>query len=302
VGAEETETKDGRPLNAEGRPMSPEELVTRSIAKYRWNYWRYERVHPEIFNPVEQRRLRQALGDAVAALAKPAAEVRALDVGCGTGNVTRHLIDLGVRVVAADVSPHFLRLVRRRFGSSGRLDTVLLNGQDLAGVEDGSFDLTCAYSVLHHVPDYLAMVDEMARVVRPGGLVFLDHEANQNFWDKSSCFWQLLRAAEDHRRSRRGPWNPLRWPWQRYLQPSKYYRRVRRWINPSYPWDVEGDIHVWEFDHVEWGLVEERLGAEGCEIVSREDYLGYSSEYPDPVWERFKGGCTNMRLVVARRA
>ena len=281
--------------------MSAEELVTRSVSKYRWNYWRYERVHPEIFNPVEQGRLRQALADAVGALDRPASEVRALDLGCGSGNVTRHLLDLGVSVVAADVSPHFLRLVRRRFGSCGRLETRLVNGQDLAGVEGESFDLACAYSVLHHVPDYLAMVDEMARVARPGGLVFLDHEANENFWDKSSCFWRLLDAVEEHHRSRRGPWNPRRWPWQRYLMPSRYYARVRRWINPAYPWDIEGDIHVWDFDHVEWSLVEERLRRAGCEVTTREDYLGYSSEYPDPVWERFAGRCTNMRQTVARR-
>jgi SAM-dependent methyltransferase len=178
----------------------------------------------------------------------------------------------------------------------------LVNGQDLTGIEKGHFDLACAYSVLHHVPDYLAMVEEMARVVRPGGAVFLDHEANDNFWDKSSCFWQLLRASEEHRRNRRGLWNPLRRRWQRYLIPSKYYARVRTWIDPGYPWNVEGDIHVWEWDHVEWDLVEERLTQAGCEVVTKRDYLGYSSEYPDAVWSRFEDRCTNMRLLVARRA
>ena len=284
---------------ADTRPA--EELIALSVSKYRWNYWRYERAHPEIFNPVEQRRLRAALADAVAGLGKPASEIRALDLGCGTGNLTGHLLELGASVVAADVSPHFLRLVRRRHGPSGRLETREINGQDLAGIRDGECDIACAYSVLHHVPDYLAMVGEMARVVRPGGAVFLDHEGNDNFWDKSSCFWELLEAVEEHHRSRRGPWNPRRWPWQRYLMPSKYYARVRRWINPAYPWDVEGDIHVWDFDHVEWGLVEDRLRQAGCDVTIREDYLGYSSEYPDPVWERFAGGCTNMRLTVARR-
>jgi ubiquinone/menaquinone biosynthesis C-methylase UbiE len=285
-------------------PKEPtaEDQVALNVSKYRWIHWRYERLHPEIFNPIEQARLRDALAVALEALDKPREEVLVLDLGCGSGNVTRHLLDLGASVVAADVSPHFLRLVRRRFGRSGRLQTHLVNGHDLAGLEDRSFDLACAYSVLHHVPDYLAMVGEMARVVAPGGLVYLDHEVNENFWNESSCYGAMKAALLASRLNRRGPWNPERWRWQRYLMPIKYYTRVRRWFDPGYPWNVEGDIHVWAEDHIEWELIEQRLGRAGCEVVAREDYLGYSSDYPDEVWERFRSVCTNMRQMLARRA
>jgi ubiquinone/menaquinone biosynthesis C-methylase UbiE len=290
----------GRTRGGTSEPAASEQIAL-SVSKYRWSYWRYERAHPEIFNPIEQDRLRRALQEALDALEKPPQEVVALDLGCGSGNLTRHLLELGARVVAADVSPQFLRLVRRRYESSGRLATRLVNGQDLAGIEHGAFDLACAYSVLHHIPDYVSMVGEMARVVRPGGAIYLDHEANQNFWDKSSCFWQLLDAVAEHRRARAGFWDPERRRWQRYLVPAKYYVRFRQLFDPGYPWNVEGDIHVWDSDHIEWDLVEERLVAAGCEIAAREDYLGYSSDYPDEVWERFRDTCTNMRLTVARR-
>ena len=165
----------------------------------------------------------------------------------------------------------------------------------------------CAYSVLHHIPDYLGALDEIARVLVPGGIAYLDHEANQNFWNKESCFWQMLRATHEAHVARQNWWNGRAWwdpqarRWQRFLVPSKYVVRVRRMINPGYPWDVEGDIHVWDHDHIEWDRVEERLQAGGCEIVRRNDYLNYSSDYPDEVWVRFSNACTNMRLVVARR-
>jgi SAM-dependent methyltransferase len=254
-------------------------LVERSIRAYRRAHRRYERRHPEIFNPVEQARLRGELERALADVASGAEPPRALDLGCGTGNLTRHLVELGAQVVAADVSPAFLRTVRRRY----RVETFALNGRDLGGLDDASLDLVCAYSVLHHIPDYLGAVGEICRVLRPGGVAYLDHEANESFWDTGSCFWRMLGELPGDGR------------WRRCAT------RVRQVFNPAHPWDVEGDIHVWPADHIEWDRIEERLTAGGCEIVRRVDYLNYSSDYPDDVWERYAGSCTNMRLAVARR-
>jgi SAM-dependent methyltransferase len=282
-------------------------LVERSIRKYRGSSRRYDRRHPEIFNPIEQARLHGELDRALTEIRNGASPPRALDLGCGTGNVTRHLLDLGARVLAADVSPEFLNIIGERYAGTGRVQTFELNGQDLSGIADASVDLVCAYSVLHHIPDYLGAIDEIARVLSPGGIAFLDHEANDNVWNKESCFWDMLRTADDTRITRLNWWNGHRWwnpqakRWQRFLLPSKYVLRARQMINPAYPWDVEGDIHVWEHDHIEWDRVEERLAASGCEIVRRSDYLNYSSDYPDAVWAHFKDRCTNMRLVVARR-
>ena len=285
------------------------ELVERSIRKYRRAHRKYERRHPEIFNPVEQGRLHEELGRALGDVRTGAQPPRCLDLGCGTGNLTRHLLEHGAHVVAADVSPDFLAQVERRHGHTGRIETMVLNGTDLAGVPDASIDAVCAYSVLHHIPDYLAMIDEIARVLAPGGIAYLDHEANDAFWDKQSCFWSLLRASAAAKVAHRNRWNGRDWwdpdakAWQRYLQPSRYVLRIRQRINPAYPWDVEGDIHVWDHDHIEWDRIEERLTAGGCEVVRRTDYLNFSSDYPPELWRRFHDeGCTNMRLTVARRA
>lgn len=297
--------------DARHRTPDPEAalLVERSIRKYRRAHRRYERRHPEIFNPVEQQRLHDELGRALRDVGTGADHPRVLDLGCGTGNLTRHLLEHGARVLACDVSPDFLQQVQRRFGAAGRVETMRLNGVDLRELPDGAVDMVCAYSVLHHIPDYLAAVDEIARVLAPGGVVYLDHEANHNFWDKESCFWELLRANTAAQLTRRNWWNGRNWwnPeqtwWQRYLQPSRYVLRIRQKFNPAYPWDVEGDIHVWDEDHIEWDRIEERLAAGGCEVTRRVDYLNYSSEYPKELWQRFHdGGCTNMRLTVAQRA
>lgn len=274
---------------------SDEELVERSVRRYRRAHRRYDRVHPEIFNPVEQERLRNALGRAAA----EAPGRRALDFGCGSGNVTAHLLEQGMEVTAADVSVEFLRLAARRYG----VPTLRLNGRDLVGLADGSFDLVAAYSVLHHVPDYLFAVRELARVVRPGGIVYLDHEANDGFWAPDGCAHHLRLDWQARRLGRPGLWNPERRRWQRYLMPSKYLLGVRLKLDPDYLFGSEGDIHVWAEDRIEWDRVIETLAEAGCSVAWREDYLNYNPEYPDDLYRAYRDrGCTDMTALAARRA
>lgn len=282
------------------------EQIANSVRRYRRAWRRYERNHPEIFNSIEQGRLHEELGFALGAV--PAdrdglAPLRVLDLGCGSGNLSRHLLDHGATVVAADVSPEFLRQVEDRFGATGRLETVQINGQDLSALADDSVDAACAYSVLHHIPDYLAVIDEMCRVVRPGGVIFLDHEANDSFYDEDGCFRAMLREIEGHEAEPTpGWWDPEGKRWQRFLSPRRYVWKARLMLDPTYPWGVEGDIHIFPDDRIEWDQIEERLAAKGCEIVRRVDYLCYSSDYPIDVWRRFSETCTSTRLLIARRS
>ncbi|HVE69378.1 MAG TPA: class I SAM-dependent methyltransferase [Solirubrobacteraceae bacterium] len=274
--------------------------VANSVRRYRSAHRRYERRHPEIFNPREQDRLRRALAAALERTAPAGERPRALDLGCGSGNVTRHLIALGAEVTAADVSPAFLKVVARRFGPAVR--TLELNGIDLAGVDDAGFDLVTAYSVLHHVPDYLRLLDEVARVLRPGGAAYLDHEVTEAFWDPASDVNAFRRALREWELTRPGAWNPQRRRWQRYLMPSKYALGLRLLIDPDYLYGSEGDIHVWEHDHVEWSLVRARLEAAGLEVVSVDDHLGFSAEYPEELYETYRArGTADMRTLVAQR-
>jgi SAM-dependent methyltransferase len=270
-------------------------LIERSIRRYRTAHRRYERIHPEIFNPVEQARLRATLERAVAA----APGRRALDFGCGSGNLTRHLTGLGMDVTAADVSPEFLRAVRRRLA----VRTLRLNGRDLAGVADDAFDVVAAYSVLHHVPDYIRAVRELARVTRPGGVVYIDHEANDGFWAPHGCAHRMRVEWERRRLARPGFWNPERRRWQRYLMPSKYALGVRLLFDPDYLFGREGDIHVWAEDRIEWDRVIETLEEAGCAVLWREDYFNYNPDYPDDLYEAYRDrGCTDMTALAARRA
>jgi SAM-dependent methyltransferase len=274
------------------------QLIEKSVRSYAKYHGTYDGNHPEIFNDIEQARLHESLRRLVSE--SGAAEPHALDIGAGSGNVTAHLLDLGARVTAAEVSPDFIELLQQRFGDA--IDTAHINGVDLEGLPDSTFDIVTLYSVLHHIPDYLAIVPEIARVLRPGGLVYFDHEVNEEYWRPGSGWADFRRAADEHRRSQAGWWNPHRRRWQRFLIPGNYAHVLHRLRDPEYMLRREGDIHVTAEDHIEWPRIVERVQASGMSVVRSVDYLNYNADYPIEVWERFRdGGATNMHYLVARR-
>ena len=91
-----------------------------------------------------------------------------LDVATGTGLVAAELVRRGFRVTGVDQSPEMLAGARRRFG--GSVELVEAAAESLP-FPDGAFDhLTFTY-LLRYVGDPGATLVELARVVRPGGVV-----------------------------------------------------------------------------------------------------------------------------------
>ena len=266
-------------------PRDAERELQRNIAVHDRIARKYEALHGEIFNQVEQDRLRTLLQRAMSEVRTGSAPVQALDFGCGSGNLTSHLLGLGAEVTAADVSPGFLDLVRGRFGGAA-LRTHRLNGRDLAEIADGSFDLIATYSVLHHIPDYLAACDELARVCSVGGVVVIDHEASPNVWDGDPALPRFWRDAS-------------RVDWRIYLRPMNYLHRIRRIFNPKHA--NEGDIHVCPDDHIEWDKISSVMAGRGCEPILIEDYLLNRKLYRPEVYDRERGRLADTRVMIFRK-
>jgi demethylmenaquinone methyltransferase/2-methoxy-6-polyprenyl-1,4-benzoquinol methylase len=93
---------------------------------------------------------------------------RVLDVATGTGLVAAELLQRGFEVTGVDQSPEMLAMAHRRFGG----DVELVNASaEALPFGAGSFDhLTFTY-LLRYVADPGATLAELARVVRPDGLV-----------------------------------------------------------------------------------------------------------------------------------
>ena len=258
--------------------------ISENISAHEWIASDYDKRHGEIFNPVEQNRLHKSLIEAKGAIAT-AAPFTALDFGCGTGNLTRHLLDLDFFVTSADVTPKFLSMVKKKFGD--KITTSQLNGEDLSQFEDNSFDLVATYSVLHHIPDYLKSVKELIRVTKPGGVLYLDHETNSNYWSNDPL---LKKLNAD---------NPQPFPWYKLLNPINYINKMRRIFNPRF--QPEGDIHVWPDDHIEWNKIRE-IVQDSCDIATDKDYLLFKSWYKEDSFKEFDGKTTDMHLLIAMKS
>ncbi|MCH7557350.1 MAG: class I SAM-dependent methyltransferase [Planctomycetes bacterium] len=251
----------------------------------------YDHLHSEIFNPIEQERLGKALSTAIKTVRTNSKPLTALDYGSGSGNLTRHLIEAGIETVSADISDVFLVLIERNFSQTGLSKPLKINGEDLSGVANGRFDLVATYSVLHHVLDYLRIVKEMCRVLKPGGVIYIDHEVNESYYDRPKEYVEFLRKARPIINFKR---------YLRLLFDVKGYKHIfRRIINPRYK--KEGDIHVWPDDHIEWDKIEQLLIAEGLEIILKQDYLLYKNYYDVDVYNEYKDKCADERLLIARK-
>ncbi len=91
-----------------------------------------------------------------------------LEVGCGTGLVLERIAAFAQTAKGIDLSPGMLAKARAR-----NLD-VCEGSATALPFPDDTFDVTCSFKVLAHVPDIEAALSEMARVTRPGGHVIAE--------------------------------------------------------------------------------------------------------------------------------
>jgi len=124
-----------------------------------------------------------ALASRLLALAGPVAGRDALDVGCGAGGLARRLGEAGARVAGMDACASMLGRARSSAGRWVKGDARRL---PFAGA---SFDLVSCSLVLHYLHDPGRAVEEVARVLRPGGRLVLA--------DRVTSSDPCLRADQD---------------------------------------------------------------------------------------------------------
>jgi len=92
---------------------------------------------------------------------------RTLDIGCGYGFFLDEMKQKGFAVSGMDVSPTAVGYAAKR-GFDVRLGTL-----DTVAFEEGAFDVVTMFYVLEHIPDPLKALQQVKRILKPGGLLLL---------------------------------------------------------------------------------------------------------------------------------
>ena len=104
--------------------------------------------------------------------ARPGAGTLAADLGAGTGFMTEGLLRRGVKVIAVDQSQAMLDVLARKLSGFDGLE-CRLGGAERLPIEDGLVDSVFANMYVHHVEDPAGAIEEMARILRPGGVLVI---------------------------------------------------------------------------------------------------------------------------------
>ena len=102
-------------------------------------------------------------------LAAPRRAMRALDLATGTGDIAFALRARGASVVGLDVTPRMIELAAAK-ANGARNPSFLVGDMVRLPFRSASFDLVTTGYGLRNVPSLERAVDEMARVLAPGGL------------------------------------------------------------------------------------------------------------------------------------
>lgn len=106
-----------------------------------------------------------------------------LDVGCGNGFIAHHLSAmLGTSVTGIDVAD----------STEAPIDYRRYDGRGFPA-PDSSFDAVVLAYVLHHAQDLQAMLEEMKRVLRPGGVAIIYEDIPETLWDRFICWTHDLK-------------------------------------------------------------------------------------------------------------
>ena len=99
---------------------------------------------------------------------------RALDVGCGGGLLAEEFAQIGCQVTGIDPSVSSIDAARAHALQMGLSINYRVGVGEALSFEDAAFDIVYCCDVLEHVGDPAKVIEESARVLKPGGVFFFD--------------------------------------------------------------------------------------------------------------------------------
>ena len=129
-----------------------------------------------------------------------------LEVGVGTGRISRPLMECGIRVHGVDISVAMMRTLRRQLGDGHIAPDLMLGDATRLPFASSSVPAALMVHILHLVSSMPEAVAEVARVLKPGGVLL--HEVTRDphgtaSWQASANIWAEALAPHHYERRRR---------------------------------------------------------------------------------------------------
>lgn len=134
-----------------------------------WNAFKQTQLDSYNGTQIFRERLTRCLGGSLEAVRGKAV----LEVGCGAGPFTENLLAAGARVFALDLSS----AVEANYENNSRKPGYFICQASATAIpaEPQSFDVVLCLGVIQHTPDPEQTIASLARYVRPGGMLVIDH-------------------------------------------------------------------------------------------------------------------------------
>jgi len=129
-------------------------------------------------------------------LALPLKGARVLDIGCQNGATLVALLERGAVPTGIEIDARCVEAARIRMRCHGMDADVRAGSACAMPFADGAFDAVLASNVIEHVESKTALLDEVCRVLRPGGVLYIDGPnrfSPRNFW--SDPHYQLVGVS-----------------------------------------------------------------------------------------------------------
>lgn len=95
---------------------------------------------------------------------------RVLEIGIGLGADHQRFAEAGAELVGIDLTPRAIERTRERFRAHGLTSDLKVGDAEKLDLETDRFDIVYSWGVIHHSPDTAAAVNEIHRVLKPGGV------------------------------------------------------------------------------------------------------------------------------------
>jgi SAM-dependent methyltransferase len=129
---------------------------------------------------------------------------RVLEVGIGTGRITRPLAANGVRVCGVDISALMMERLRAQLTDQHVAPDLVLGDATRLPLDEATLGVALSFHVLHLIPDWELAAEEIVRVLAPGG-AFIHYLRRDEYaiWKDSGDKWDAMLKARGFERRKR---------------------------------------------------------------------------------------------------